>query len=168
MWSHCFMTSWSLAGPSSGRERAREHLDARAEGERAAAERVLEVAAAEDAAREPRHLLAVEGVDARGQPDLRLEGRIGALHGAVGGGAGVEHLVPAAAMVVAPGRRALLGVDRALGGLAADLLRGPLHALGEHVPEALARGDHLEQPVRALDIPPVEPEADLLVREISL
>ena len=55
---------------------------------------------AEDAADEPGHLLAVEGVDPAGQPDLGLEGGVGALHGAVGGGAGVEHLLPAPAVIV--------------------------------------------------------------------
>src|SRR5262249_2545218 len=106
--------------------------------------------------------------DAGRKTDLGLKRRIGAFHGAVGRSAGVEHLVPAPAMVVAAGRCPLLGVYRALGSLATDLLRGALDALGEDAAEPLAVRDHLQQPVGAVDIPPVEPKAHLLFGEVAL
>ena len=124
--------------------------------------------APEDAADHPRHLLAVEGVDAPRQADLGLVRRVRALHGAVGRGAGVQHLFPAPAMVVAARRCALLGVDGALGRLAADLLRRALDTFGQEVAEALAVADHLDQAVRAVHIAPRELEADLLLGEIAL
>src|SRR2546428_617846 len=87
-----------LARASPGRgcgEGTGQHLDPRAEGEDAAAQRVLEMLPPEDAPDELGHFLAVEGVDAPGLSELRLVGGIRALHGAVRGGAGVEHLLPA-------------------------------------------------------------------------
>src|SRR5262249_38753725 len=63
---------------------------------------------------------------------------------------------------------ALLRVHRAAGGLAADLLGGALDALGEHVAEALAVGDHLQEAIGALDVAPAEPEPHLRLGEVAL
>ena len=126
------------------------------------------MAPAADHADQLGHLLAVEWVDAAGRAHLGLERGVGALHGPVGRGAGVEHLLPAAPVVVAAGRRALHGEDRALRGLAADLLRGALDPLGQDVAEAPPVTDHLQQLVGALDVAPGEPEAHLLLGEVAL
>src|SRR5262245_43583722 len=151
-----------------GRQCGSEQLDTRPEREGASPERVLEVSPAQDAAHEARDLLAVERIDPCGQPDLRLERRVGALHGPVGRGAGVEHLLPSAAVVVTAGRSALLSVDGAPGRLAAHLLRSTLDALGEHVTETLAMGDHLEQTIGAVHVTPLETEAHLLLGQVAL
>ncbi len=71
-------------------------------------------------------------------------------------------------MVVAARRGALLEVDRAVLGGAAQLLRRPLYALGEHGAEALAVRDHLEQPSGALGVAPLELEAELLPGDVAL
>src|SRR5262245_5334726 len=151
-----------------GVERTAEVLQARAPREDADAERVLDMTPATDAGHEVGDLLAVERVDPRGQPQLGHVHRHAALKGARRPGAGVEHLLPAPAMIVAARRRALQGVDRRVLGLATEPLGGALHTLGEEIAEPLALDDHLQQTVGALDIAPLEIEAHLLLREPAL
>src|SRR5262249_59905475 len=95
-------------------------------------------------------------------------GGVGGLHGAVGGGAGVEHLLPAPAVIVPARGGTLHRIHRALGRLASDLLRRALDPLGEEIAEALAVADHLDELVGAVHVAPIEAEADLVLREISL
>src|SRR6266850_3802524 len=65
-------------------------------------------------------------------------------------------------------RRPLARVHRRVLGRAAKLFRGALDALGEQVPEALALADHLDEPVGALDVAPLQLEAHLRRREPAL
>src|SRR5204863_8694848 len=118
--------------PARGRpERAAEALDPGPAGEDTDPERVLEVtppAAADDLTRD---LLAVEGIDPGRQSQLgQLHGDT-ALERAGRPGAGIEHLVPARAVVVAARRRADLCVDRGVLGLAAESLGRALDALAQ-------------------------------------
>src|SRR5262249_52493343 len=71
-------------------------------------------------------------------------------------------------MIVAARRGALARVDRRLEGSASQFFGGALHALGEQGAAALASADHLAEAVGALDIAPLEVEADLLLREPAL
>src|SRR4030095_13211276 len=61
-----------------------------------------------------------------------------------------------------------LDVDRALLRGAAELLGGPLDAVGEEVAEAFAAAHHPEQALRALDVAPLELEAELLPGDVAL
>src|SRR2546426_5885022 len=90
-----------------GGEGAGEVLEVRARREDAGAERILEVAPAVEGRRLPSDLIAVEGVDAGREPELDRVDRGAGLQRAGRAGAGVQHLVPARAMVVAPGGRVL-------------------------------------------------------------
>src|SRR5215831_5541405 len=150
------------------RERPADVLEADARREDADAERVLERAPPAKSGDVLGHLLAVERIDARGLADLRGMHGIARLHGRRGGRARVEHLLPARTVVVAARRRALLDVDRAILGLAAELLSGALDALGQHVTEPFAAADHLEQTPGALDVAPLELEAQLLAGDVAL
>src|SRR5947207_6388233 len=89
-------------------------------------------------------------------------------HRRVGRGAGVEHLLPAVAMVVAARHRALHRVDRAVLRGPAQLLRGPFGPFGEDVSEALAVGDDVDELARALHVAPLQVEAELLLRDVAL
>src|SRR5215470_8920516 len=150
------------------RERTADVLETSPRGEVADAERVLERAPPAKSGDVLGHLLAVERIDARGLADLRGMHGIARLHGRRGGRARVEHLLPARTVVVAARRRALLDVDRAILGLAAELLSGALDALGQHVTEPFAAADHLEQTPGALDVAPLELEAQLLAGDVAL
>src|SRR5216117_2058453 len=150
------------------RQRAADVLEARARREDADAQRVFERAAAPAARHELGDVHAVERVDARGQPELRLVDGVARLHRRGRRRRGVEHLLPARAVVVAARRGALARVDRGLRRLAAELLGGALDALGEQVAESLAPADHLQQPVGAGDVAPLEIEPHLLLREPAL
>src|SRR5919201_1086298 len=94
--------------------------------------------------------------------------RVARLHRRRRRGGGVEHLLPARAVIMAARRRALAGVDRRLGRLAAELLGGTLDALREQIAESFALADHLQQPIRAGDVAPLEVEAHLLLAEPAL
>src|SRR5262249_22553929 len=149
--------------PARGRaERATEVLDPGPPGEDADAQRVLEVTAPSEADHLAGDLLAVERIDSRGQPELVDVDGDTALEGAGRAGARVEHLVPARAMVVAARRGADFGVDGGLLRLAAELLGSALDAFAEDIAESFAAADHLDQPVGALDIAPLQLEPELL------
>src|SRR3989441_12258777 len=104
--------------PAGGRvEGAAEVFEPRARGEDAHPEGVLKVAATPDPGDELRHGFAVKGVDARGLAYLCWVHGHPALQRPCCGGAPVEHLLPARAMVVAARGGAPLRVDGAvLGG----------------------------------------------------
>src|SRR2546425_12088407 len=116
---------WHGDVPAGGRvEGAGEVFEPRTRGEDAHPEGVLEVAPTPDPGDELRDGLAVEGIDARGLADLgRVHGHP-ALQRPGARGAGVEHLVPARAVVVAARGGALLRVDGAVLGGAPELLQG--------------------------------------------
>src|SRR2546427_516620 len=148
--------------------RAANVLEPRARGEDADAERVLEGAPAAAARDELGDLHAVERIDARGLAELGLVDGVAGLHRRRRRRRRVEHLLPARAVVVAARRGALARVNRGVLGGAAELLGRALDALGQQVAEALALADHLDQPVGALNIAPLEVEAHLLRREPPL
>src|SRR5262249_54198640 len=85
-----------------------------------------------------------------------------------GRGACVEHLFPARTVIVAARGRAFLDVDRAVLGRTAELLGGALDALGQDVAEAFAAADHLQEATRALDVSPLQLEAELLAGDVPL
>src|SRR5207244_2685826 len=107
-------------------------------------------------------------VDARGLSDLRGMHGIARLERRRRRRAGVEHLVPAGAVIVAPRGGALERVDGAVLGGAAQSLRRALDALGEDVADALALDHEVEQLARALDVAPRQVEAELLLRDVAL
>src|SRR5438093_6739472 len=149
-------------------ERAADVLEPNSRREDADAERVLEAPPAAQPGDVLGHLLAVERVDPGRLPDFGRVHGVARLHRRGGRRARVEHLLPPRAMVVAARCGALLDVDRALLGGPAELLGGPLDALGEDIAEAFAAAHHPEQTVRALDIAPLELEAELLPGDVAL
>src|SRR5262249_42406625 len=94
--------------------------------------------------------------------------RVARLHRGGRRRARVEHFLPPRAVVVAARRGALLDVDRAVLGRPAELLGGALDAVGEEIAEAFAAAHHPEQPLRALDVAPLELEAELFAGDVAL
>src|SRR5262245_7158793 len=154
--------------PGRRREGAADVVQPHARGEDADAERVLEAPAPPEPGDVPGHLLAVERVDSRRLPDLGGVHGVARLHRGGGRRARVEHLLPSRAVIVAARRGALLDVDGAVLGEPAELLGRAPDALGEDVAEALATAHHPEQPLRALDVAPLELEAELLASDVAL
>src|SRR6266403_6217330 len=155
--------------PARGRgEGAADVLEPRPGREDADAERVLEGASPAEPGHVLGDLLAVEGIDPCGLTDLRRVHGVAGLHRRGGRGARVEHLLPPRAVIVAARGRALLDVDRAVLGAPAELLGGALDTLGEDIAEAFAATHHLKQTMRALDVAPLELEAELLAGDVPL
>src|SRR5581483_12428654 len=100
--------------PRRRAESAGERLQVDPGREDAGAEGVLEVAAPVQAGDLPRHLLGIERVDPGRPAELGGEHRRAGLERAGRARAGVEQLLPPAAVVVAAGRGVLAGVDGAL------------------------------------------------------
>src|SRR5882724_1820765 len=150
------------------REGAAEVLEPGPRREDADAERVLEAPSSAQPGDVLGDLLAVEGVDPRGLPDLRRMHGVPRLHRRGGRRARVEHLLPSRAMIVAARRGALLDVDRAFLGGPAQFFGGALDALGQEVPQPLPATDHLKETVGALDVAPLELDAELLAGDAAL
>src|SRR5262245_12931627 len=150
------------------RERTADVLEAGPRREDTDTERVFEGAPPAETGDVFGHLLAVEWIDAGGLAYLGGMHRVAGLHRRGGGRARVEHLLPARTVVVAARRRALLDVDRAVLGRPAELLGGAFDALGQHGAEPFAATDHLEQAAGALDVTPLELEAELLASDVAL
>src|SRR5262249_28978787 len=86
----------------------------------------------------------------------------------VGRRARIEHLFPSPSVIVASRGGALLRVHGAPSRLAAHPLGGTLDSFGENVTESFAVGQHLEHPIRVLDVSPLGLETHLLFSEIPL
>ena len=114
------------------------------------------------------HRLCVLWVHARGQVVIRRENRGSRIHRSARTRAGIDHLLPAGAVVVPPRRISDFRVNGAILRLAAEFLRREFRSLGQEVAHAFALADHLEQSVGPVDIAPLQAEAQILIRDVAL